>query len=748
MRLVALAAVALVLLRLAAGGTALYGEHQLGTILRFVTVAAVLVTVVYYPARWLSLSWERLMWRVRRRLAITYILVGLTPLLLMASHSLLSWLGLSAEAMARVVTVQVASSAEQAEAIARALARDMDRLPEGLPEDRQRTWIAEREELLRAALPGARVSLVPQAALPRWLDGQASWSGLTRDARPPGGGTAPPGGGAAPPGQAPGPPPAPPPGQAAVLRAVARGGRPDGSRPAGALAVLIETPLGADFVRHLSDVTGIRIRTMAPRAVPAVPLAAPLPPDAGSSAPGPPPPPPAGGPSEPAAGSEMAAAGRLPAEGPAGRNLPAEGDASAHRPLTGFLYAAFLPATDWATGKKSGQVMLAFDWSWAEAGRQILGSSTAGRYWRLGLIVLGFVFLTCELLALGAAAWMVRAVTGTVDRLYRATTHIARGDFSQRIQVRSKDQLGELARHFNEMSAHIESLLRERVERERLEREIEIAATVQSQLFPRSIPLLATARIAGECRAARGVAGDYYDYLEVSPGRVALALGDVAGKGLSASLLMSNLQACLRAQTAIEAERADVRAADSARVVAAGGVAHPGNGRAVARIASMVNRQLCRSADSNRFATLFLALYDDDTRLLRYTNAGHNAPILVNGDGTVERLLSSGTVVGAFDDARYDESHALLGEDALLVIFSDGISEARSPADEEYGEDRLVRFAVANRALAAEALCGALFAEVDTWSGAQERGDDQTLVIVKGHKAAVRAAVPRSEFSH
>ena len=738
MRLVAAAAVGLVLLRLAAGDTALYGDHVVGSTLRFATFAAVLVTVVYYPARWLSLSWERLMWRVRRRLAITYILVGLTPLLLMASHSLLSWLGLSAEAMARVVTVQVASSAEQMEAIARTLAADLDRQPQGVPEDRQRAFIAEREDLLRAALPGARATLVPQAALPRWLDGQASWSGLTREPPPPAAG------GAA--------PPVPAPAQAAVLRAVARSGRPDGR-----YALLIETPLGADFVRHLSDLTGIRIRAMGPGAGPAVPMPIPaaLAPVPAPSAP------PAGPPTtaadrplaEPRIAERLPAAGRLPGEG-----RLSEGSPAAHRPVTGFLYAAFMPSTDWATGKKAGQVTLAFDWSWAEAGRQILGSSQAGRYWRLGLIVLGFIFLTCELLALGAAAWMVRAVTGTVDRLYRATTYIARGDFSHRIQVRSQDQLGELARHFNEMSAHIESLLRERVERERLEREIEIAATVQSQLFPRSIPLLATARIAGECRAARGVAGDYYDYLEVAPGRVALALGDVAGKGLSASLLMSNLQACLRAQTAIEAERADVRAADAARELAAGGTAVggaavggaalPGNGRAVARIASMVNRQLCRSADSNRFATLFLALYDDDTRLLRYTNAGHNAPILVNGDGTVERLVSSGTVVGAFDDARYDESHALLGEDALLVIFSDGISEARSPSDEEYGEDRLVRFAVANRALQAGALCSALFAEVDSWSGPQERGDDQTLVIVKGHKAVVRTAAVRSDLSH
>src|ERR671938_335492 len=148
---------------------------------------------------------------------------------------------------------------------------------------------------------------------------------------------------------------------------------------------------------------------------------------------------------------------------------------------------------------------------------------------RLSWVIAVFVgiFLTLELFALFAAGWMTRAVTGTVHRLYRATEYIKRGDFSHRVRVRSRDQLGELADAYNDMAADIEALLHERVERERLEREIEIAAEVQAQLFPRSTPVLASAEITGECRAARGVAGDYYDFIEVAPGLVAFALGDV-----------------------------------------------------------------------------------------------------------------------------------------------------------------------------------------------------------------------------
>jgi sigma-B regulation protein RsbU (phosphoserine phosphatase) len=335
-------------------------------------------------------------------------------------------------------------------------------------------------------------------------------------------------------------------------------------------------------------------------------------------------------------------------------------------------------------------------------------------------------------------------VTGTVHRLYRATEFIKRGDFSHRVQVRSHDQLGELASAFNEMSANVESLLQERVKRERLEREVEIAAEVQAQLFPRRVPDLLTAEVAAECRAARGVAGDYYDYVEVAPGLVVFALGDVSGKGLSASLVMSNLQATLRAQTTITAERLSI--AERAVAVSAGGsdgksdkllahvVAEAHMDGAVSRNITNINRQLCHSTEANRFATLFLALYEDRTRTLRYTNAGHNPPVLVRAGGTVERLTTGGMMSGAFEWAQYEEASVTMGAGDLLLIFSDGISEAQNVAGEEYDEERLVRFAVRHRALSADEMRRAIFDEIDAWAGERERGDDQTLVIIKSSR--------------
>jgi sigma-B regulation protein RsbU (phosphoserine phosphatase) len=144
-----------------------------------------------------------------------------------------------------------------------------------------------------------------------------------------------------------------------------------------------------------------------------------------------------------------------------------------------------------------------------------------------------------------------------------------------------------------------------------------------------------------------------------------------------------------------------------------------------------INEQLCRSTESNRFATLFLALYDDRTRLLRYTNAGHNSPLLVRAGGEVERLSTGGTMVGAFDWMKFEEGQTTLEEGDLLIIFSDGISEAENEAGVEYGEERLAQFAVAHRELSADELRHAIFDEIDAWSGIRERGDDQTLVIVK-----------------
>jgi sigma-B regulation protein RsbU (phosphoserine phosphatase) len=664
MRSVALVAAALLILRFAPGLGRLFGDHLLGRTLRVLTFVMAAVTIVYYVFRGIAWFWRRLMWRVRRRLAVTYLFIGLTPIILLGLLGLISAFGLSAEAMARLVAVQLETINVQELAVARTLVAEAARWPRPGDPGAVRAWVDDRQRVLGASLPGVRIELLQgnpappsdQAPpLPAWLADKPEWGGLVLEA--------------------------PEAGEAGAVRsfsarALVRGTA--GGRPA---AVLLDVPLDDALAGVLGQASGM---TLKPHRV---------------------------SPDEVRESLEDAEASARDAE--VGRPVAAVGP--------GLPYVVMGDAVDWSTGKTEQRTVFTFTWSWAGAIRQLLGSSIAGRIWRQGLLIVGLVFLGLELLALVVAAWMTRAVTGTVHELHRATAYIDRGDFTHRVRVRSQDQLGDLSRSFNDMAAHVESLLQGRVAHERLQREVEIAAQVQSRLFPRQVPMMRNAEIVGECRAARGVAGDYYDFLEIAPGLIALALGDVAGKGLYASLLMSNLQASLRAQAALSS----------------------GNGHdAVARLTSTINEQLCRSIDSNRFATLFLALYDDSTRILRYTNAGHNAAILVRADGAVERLATGGVMVGAFQGSRYAQAQTALPPGSVLLVFSDGLSEAHDAQGEEYGEDRLLDFALRNRACSAEALRRAVFEEIDRWSSGQDREDDQTLVIVR----ALQASGPASSL--
>jgi sigma-B regulation protein RsbU (phosphoserine phosphatase) len=711
------------------GETQAYRQSFLGTFFSYLTFWAVFLTSLYYGVKALRWLKRKLLWRVRRRLVITYLFVGLTPIILMTLLGILSAFGGSGQGMARIITAQVNATEQQTQASAHSLAEAFARLPSNADERSIQSWLDERAALVRASLPGARAAIWRGAPgedslstghkgsaqfislqsdestlgvgedstsvgyrLPEWLRGRAEWRGMafvtstkTEDNF-----------------------------GSPSLRALTRGVA--GNRP---FALLLVVPVSRALVQQYRETTGIYVRPFfVYKAL-----------NADSS--------------------------RLDSRSGYRNEENGEG-AAPERDVEDIFrkdqfgeqvgesfYVVMLPSTNWASGEQSEHLSFVFDWSWALASKQFWGHGEPGELWRRALMYTAIAFLVLELLALIASAWMTRAVTGTVHKLYSAVEFIKRGDFSHRVHVRSHDQLGELAAAFNDMSSNIEVLLQERVVRERLEREVEIAAEVQAQLFPRSVPHLLTVEISAECRAARGVAGDYYDYIEVAPGLVALALGDVSGKGVSASLVMSNLQASLRAQTMITAERMDI--AERAVAASANTGGDGSGGRllahvvaaaeiegAVARQMMNINRQLCESTESNRFATLFLALYEDRTCQFRYTNAGHNAPILVRADGSIERLPTGGMMVGAFEWAEYEEAGAALAPGDVLLIFSDGISEAENEAGLEYGEERLTGFAVEHRMLSADELRSAIFAEVDAWSGARERDDDQTLVIVKG----------------
>lgn len=209
---------------------------------------------------------------------------------------------------------------------------------------------------------------------------------------------------------------------------------------------------------------------------------------------------------------------------------------------------------------------------------------------------------------------------------------------------------------------------------------------------------------AAQCTEARAVGGDYYDFLELSPDRVGIVLADVYGKGVHTALLMAHLQAYLRSQS-------DIAPLDPARLL------------------EQANCMLLKVTASEHFATLFFGIYDDTSRWMSYVNCGHNAPIWLREDGSVQRLPATATMIGLFEKWECDVGRIRLAPNDVLVIFSDGVTEA-ARQEEEYGEARLIHELQACRKVPAKEIAKTIFASVQEFSaGAQS--DDLTLVIAK-----------------
>ena len=348
------------------------------------------------------------------------------------------------------------------------------------------------------------------------------------------------------------------------------------------------------------------------------------------------------------------------------------------------------------------------------------------------LLIIAVVFGIIEIVALIIGARLTRTVTGAVAQLYDATEHINRGDFSHRIPVKSDDQIAALANSFNSMTASLEQLIEEQKEKQRLENELIIAQEVQAQLFPREISQLASLEAHGFCRPARTVSGDYYDLLTLDPQRLVLAVGDISGKGISAALLMATIHSAVRAYSLERApvlhEPATVGAAAGSGVVLASNL--PGTDASPAALLAMLNHHLYESTPAEKYATLFLGIYDAVAHKLTYSNGGHLPPIVMSEDGTVRRLDAGGTVVGLFDQQNYDEGCIQLRAGDIFVGFSDGVTEPENDFG-EFGEQRLIDLIRENRTLPLPRISEIITAAVDDWIGANEQPDDVTLVLAR-----------------
>ena len=348
------------------------------------------------------------------------------------------------------------------------------------------------------------------------------------------------------------------------------------------------------------------------------------------------------------------------------------------------------------------------------------------------LLAVFIIFAVIELIALIIGTRMTRTVTGAVAQLYDATKHVDRGDFSHRIPVKSADQLAQLALSFNSMTESIEKLIQEQKEKQRLEGELAIAQEVQAQLFPRQVSELESLEVHGFCRPARTVSGDYYDFLTASSHKLILAVGDISGKGISAALLMATIHSAVRAYS--------VESLPQMREpVAVGAVA--GAGRIMAAwpegveispgaLLGLLNHQLYESTPPEKYATLFLGIYDGRSHRLTYSNGGHLPPILIAGDGTVRRLEAGGTVVGLFDNMTYDEGAVEMHPGEIFLAYSDGVTEPENDFG-EFGEERLIDLVSTNRRLPLVQISQTVTAAVDDWIGDNEQPDDITLVLAR-----------------
>ena len=349
------------------------------------------------------------------------------------------------------------------------------------------------------------------------------------------------------------------------------------------------------------------------------------------------------------------------------------------------------------------------------------------------LLFAAIVFALIELFALIIGTRLTRTVTGAVAQLYDATKHINRGDFSHRISVKSNDQLATLANSFNSMTASIENLIEEQKEKQRLQNELTIAQEVQEQLYPQHISQLASLEVYGFCRPARTVSGDYYDFVTVDSDKLILAVGDVSGKGISAALLMATIHSAVRAYslegTPTLREPLSVGAAAHSSPMLTSG--SPGVETSSGAMLSLLNHQLYQSTPAEKYATLFLGIYDSQERRLTYSNGGHLPPIILGEDGSVRRLECGGTVIGLFDRRSYEEDSVALRGGDLFLAYSDGVTEPENDFG-EFGESRLIDLVWKNRDLPLARICEIVTTAVDDWIGAKEQPDDITLVLARG----------------
>lgn len=645
----------------------------------------------YLVARGLSELRRRLLWRVRRKLIISYVFVGVIPALLIIAFFLLGGYLLIVNVSSYMLQAHLRDLSERARGAAQVAAVEI----QGSPASEWNAVLARRRSTLthdttavslalapmttscgRSSTGATRAStdrvavghavgpwphLEPPERLPAWI-GCDGYAGLFIAARGPDVGAASGSGGVQ-----------------LFVRAVALPASEAG------YAVVVDVPIDASAKARLRSDTSLILN-----ATDVSGPAAPIPPG------------------RPSSGGEGA---------PDVAESPSRSGAATFEQAS----VSFLEYRDWVTGQ-SGTVQATMTVSIAEIyGRLTLGrGSNSGlslsQAFVLVLIAVGVLFLFIQAIAIAMGFALARSITSSVHELFTGTVKVQQGDFTHRIAVRAPDQLGALAESFNSMTASIEGLMVEAAEKRRLEEELRIAHDIQMSLLPQAPAAIPGLSIAALCVPAREVGGDYYDFLSLSDDRLGVLIADVAGKGTSAALYMAELKGLMLSLSQTY--------------------------RSPRELLVVANRLIAEHLDARSFITMTYAIIDLRAQRITYARAGHTPllylPGVASGDsGRVQVLAPDGLVLGLkIDDGALFER--LLVEQTLplragdvYVLFTDGITEAMNGHDDCYGESRLGHTIEAHAALPAEALRDHVLTDVLAFAGDTPQHDDMTMILLK-----------------
>jgi sigma-B regulation protein RsbU (phosphoserine phosphatase) len=642
---------------------------------------------------------RRLLWRVRRRLTLSYIFIGFVPALLIITFFLLCGVLVVLNISSYLMQSRVRALVDQAQFLAQTAALELQRMPDTAFEE----TLERRQATTSARYPGASYVVIPidrvcadgappppprvasraqarpitagpwahldaPSSLPPWIL-CAGFAGLVAysEADAAAGGDA-----------------------GRTRLAVRAAAMPDSRMPA--YAVVVDVPVTSTLAHLLRDETGIELGEIT--ALVTDEKVQPLP---GRHFAG----------DEPAAHAAVAPAAPL-----------------LQRPLG---WVTFLDYRDWETGSV-GTLTAAISTSIAGIYDRISSTPlTPIRNFSFGqmlLVLLGVVaglFFVIQIVALGMGLALARSITGSVHSMFEGTERVRQGDFTHKIPIQTRDQLGDLAESFNSMTASIEDLLQQKAEKERLEQELKIAREIQMSLLPQGSLRMPGLALTGHCEPAREVGGDYYDFLPLDEHRLAFLIADVAGKGTSAALYMAELKGIMFSLSQLyTSPRELLIAADR-----------------------ILSRHLARSS----FITITYAIVDLQARTLTYARAGHCPLIYMPGPTVpspqVQILAPDGLVLGLQIDngemfrKLLEEVTIPFGPGDLFVLFTDGITEAMNPEGDYFGDERLGALIQQQAHLPFEELRERILREVGAFVGGAPQQDDMTMLLLKVEDAVV-----------